>query len=80
VHSAQRPSIDTQPSGAWRLRANSSQGDPQRLAGWAFFQMASPPHATLTRTDGPFRSCPGSRVSRRHVAWVTKPSAAVAHA
>ena len=36
--------------------------------------------ATLTRTDGLFKSCPGSRVSHRHMTWVTKPSVAVAHA
>ena len=29
---------------------------------------------------GLFKSCPGSRVSHRHMTWVTKPSVAVAHA
>ena len=53
-------------------RNGPPDGDSSRLA--------LPPRATLTRTDGLFKSCPGSRVSHRHMTWVTKPSVAVAHA
>ena len=46
------------------LQTNSCQGDPLRLAGWAFLQMAylsEPPWAE--RMGLSWRSCPGSRYS-----------------